>query len=191
MSYIIESVDKGSPAYRAGIKKGETLISVNGNPIDDILDYRFYTADEVLDIVLESNGKERSVHIVNRNYLPLGLNFSSYLMDSKHSCANHCVFCFIDQLPDGLRDTLYFRDDDHRLSFLMGNYITLTNLGEKDIEKIIRLRISPLNISVHTTNPELRVKMCRNKRAGNCLDIMKRFAAGGIMMNAQIVLCPG
>ena len=192
IGFTIKSVDAGSPAHRAGILPGEKLISVNGNPIEDVLDYRFHTAESELTLTLEDlSGEIRNVFIRNRNYLPLGLNFETYLMDEKRSCSNHCVFCFIDQLPPGLRETLYFKDDDMRLSFLLGNYITLTNLSEADIEKIIRLRISPVNISVHTTDPKLRVRMCRNPNAGKCLDIMTRWAQSGITMNCQIVLCPG
>ncbi|MBR4941087.1 MAG: DUF512 domain-containing protein, partial [Clostridia bacterium] len=192
MAFRIESVDPGSPAEKAGILSGEKLVSVNGNPIGDVLDYRYHTADPEFTLVLENEAGEcREVRIKNRSFRPLGLNFETYLMDEKRSCSNHCVFCFIDQLPKGLRDTLYFKDDDMRLSFLLGNYITLTNLDESDIEKIIRLRISPINISVHTTDPKLRVRMCRNPKAGQCLDIMKRFAENGIVMNCQIVLCPG
>ncbi|MDD6263123.1 MAG: DUF512 domain-containing protein [Clostridiales bacterium] len=192
MSFKIESVDAGSPAARAGIKAGEYLVSVNGNAIGDVLDYRYYTADPELSVTLANDGgEERTVHIRNRNYLPLGLNFSTYLMDEKRSCSNRCVFCFIDQLPSGLRESLYFKDDDMRLSFLMGNYITLTNLSDEDIDKIIRLRISPINISVHTTDPKLRVRMCRNPNAGKCFDIMRKLSDSGISMNCQIVLCPG
>ena len=192
MGFKIESVDAGSPAERAGILPGEKLISVNGNLIEDVLDYRYHTAESELSILLEGlSGEERTVTLRNRSYRPLGLNFETYLMDEKRSCSNHCVFCFIDQLPEGLRETLYFKDDDMRLSFLLGNYITLTNLSEADVEKIIRLRISPINISVHTTDPKLRVRMCRNPNAGKCLDIMTRFAQNGITMNCQIVLCPG
>ena len=192
MAFKIESVDPGSPAHRSGIRAGESLVSVNGNLIEDVLDYRYHTAEQQLDIVLaDENGNERTVHVRNRNYLPLGLNFSTYLMDEKRECSNHCVFCFIDQLPSGLRDTLYFKDDDMRLSFLLGNYITLTNLSDGDIAKIIRMRISPINISVHATDPKVRVRMCRNKNAGKCLEIMKNFADNGITMNCQIVLCPG
>lgn len=192
VGFKIESVDAGSPAERAGILPGEKLISVNGNLIEDVLDYRYHTAESELSILLEGlSGEERTVTLRNRSYRPLGLNFETYLMDEKRSCSNHCVFCFIDQLPEGLRETLYFKDDDMRLSFLLGNYITLTNLSEADVEKIIRLRISPINISVHTTDPKLRVRMCRNPNAGKCLDIMTRFAQNGITMNCQIVLCPG
>lgn len=192
MGFKIESVDAGSPAAKAGILPGEKLISVNGNPIEDVLDYRFHTAESELNVLLEGlSGKERNVFIRNRSFRPLGLNFETYLMDEKRSCSNHCVFCFIDQLPKGLRETLYFKDDDMRLSFLLGNYITLTNLSEADIEKIIRLRISPINVSVHATDPKLRVRMCRNPNAGKCLDIMTRWAESGITMNCQIVLCPG
>ncbi|MBQ5974015.1 MAG: DUF512 domain-containing protein [Oscillospiraceae bacterium] len=192
MAFKIESVDDASPAARAGVRPGEALVSVNGHPIGDVLDYRYYTSDRRLSVVLrDESGAERTVSVSNPDYRPLGLNFATYLMDEKRSCANHCVFCFIDQLPAGLRESLYFKDDDMRLSFLLGNYITLTNLSDADIEKILALRISPINISVHATDPKLRVRLCRNPRAGQCFDIMHRLAAGGITMNCQIVLCPG
>ncbi len=192
MSFKIVSVDPGSPADRAGISPGEKLVSVNGHEISDVLDYRYYTAGAIYEICIETpDGGLRTDIVRNPGYRPLGMNFETYLMDEKRSCANHCVFCFIDQLPKGLRETLYFKDDDMRLSFLQGNYITLTNLTDADIEKIIHLRISPINISVHTTDEKLRIRMCRNPNAGKCLEIMKKLARNGISMNCQIVLCPG
>lgn len=192
MAVRIKSVEPGSLADRAGINAGETLRKINANEISDVLDYRYYSADEKLTLTIgDIAGKNRDVKIRNPEYLPLGLEFDTYLMDKKHACKNKCVFCFIDQLPKGMRESLYFKDDDMRLSFLMGNYITLTNLSETDIEKIKKLRISPLNISVHTTNPDIRVKMLRNKNAGNCLNLMKELAASGITLNCQIVVCPG
>jgi putative radical SAM enzyme (TIGR03279 family) len=188
----IKSVESGSIADAAGILAGELLCSINENGISDVLDYRYYSADEKLILTIESpEGRKRRVRIRNPEYAPLGLEFETYLMDEKRSCTNKCVFCFIDQLPKGMRDSLYFKDDDMRLSFLMGNYITLTNLPDEDIKKIKKLRISPLNISVHTTNPDIRKKMINNKYAGNCLKIMKELGAAGITMNCQIVVCPG
>ncbi len=191
MSVMIAGVENGSPAYRAGIKQGETLVSINGEIIADVLDYRFYQNEERLVLeIADMSGKTRKVKIKKGEYDELGLLFDTYLMDEKRSCRNKCIFCFIDQLPKGLRDTLYFKDDDSRLSFLFGNYITLTNITEHEIERIIKMHISPVNISVHTTNPELRVKMMTNKNAGSVLSVIDRFNEAGIAMNCQLVLCP-
>ncbi len=192
MSVIIGDVEKGSCAYKAKIKPGDTLVSLNGNLIMDVLDYRFYQNNEKVTIeIINSKGKTKKIKIKKGEYDELGLIFDTYLMDQKHSCKNKCIFCFIDQLPKGLRKSLYFKDDDSRLSFLFGNYITLTNITEHEIERIIKMHISPINISVHTTNPELRVKMMTNKNAGNALQVIKRFNEAGIKMNSQLVLCPG
>jgi putative radical SAM enzyme (TIGR03279 family) len=188
----IQSVDTYSPAYKAGVKPGELLASINGHEIIDVLDYRFYSADDK--IVLETHtagGKVIIRRVKNPDYEPLGLNFDTYLMDKPKGCANKCVFCFIDQLPEGLRDTLYFKDDDARLSFLQGNYITLTNLSERELDRIIALRISPVHVSVHTTNPELRVQMMGNRLAADIMPRLKRLADGGIELHCQIVVCPG
>jgi len=191
MSSKISGVDPGSPAARAGLKAGETLLQIDGNAIRDVLDYKFYSYDARLNLkLLGKDGKNvRTVRVRKMEGEPLGINFESYLMDGMKRCSNNCVFCFIDQLPKGMRDTLYVKDDDARLSFLMGNYISLTNLSEADIERILKMHISPVNISVQTTNPELRVKMLRNPRAGEALKIMKRFADCGIIMNCQLVVC--
>ena len=187
MSVKIQSVDPRSPAAKAGIRAGETLVSINGNPINDTLDYGFYTFDRVLDFELDT----RSVTVKKKDdYDEIGLNFETYLMDKKQTCRNKCIFCFIDQLPSGMRETLYFKDDDSRLSFLQGNYITLTNMTDADIDRIIRMKLN-VNISVHTTNPELRVKMLSNKNAGKVLEYIPRMAENGISMNCQIVLCKG
>ena len=192
MSVRIDSVTKRSAAFRKGIRENDTLISINGNEIVDVLDYRFYQGESNLTVTfINKKGKEKTVKIKKKEYEELGLQFDSYLMDSQHSCKNKCVFCFIDQLPQGLRETLYFKDDDSRLSFLFGNYITLTNLTEHEISRIIKMHISPVNISVHTTNPELRCKMMNNRFAGESLDIIKRFDEAGIKMNFQLVLVPG
>lgn len=137
------------------------------------------------------DGTEHTVHVSKPLGGELGLDFETYLMDNAHSCANHCVFCFIDQMPPGMRPTLYFKDDDARLSFLMGNYMTLTNLSEREVQRIIHLHISPINVSVHATDPELRSFLLGNPRAGKTLEIMRRFSDGGITMNCQIVCCPG
>ena len=192
MSVIIKDVEKGSAAHKAHIKAGDTLVSLNGNIIMDVLDYRFYQNNEkIIAEIINSKGKIKKVKIKKGEYEEIGLQFDTYLMDEKRSCKNKCVFCFIDQLPKGLRDSLYFKDDDSRLSFLFGNYITLTNITEHEIERIIKMHISPINISVHTTNPDLRVKMMTNKNAGHVLDIMYRFNEAGIKMHSQLVLCPG
>lgn len=192
MAVVIAGVEKGSPAARAGITAGETLLTIGGNEIVDVLDYRFYMMERKLRLQLQGrDGSLREVTIRKGEYEDLGLLFDSYLMDRQRSCRNKCVFCFIDQMPPGMRDTLYFKDDDARMSFLYGNYITLTNLTGHDIERTIRMKISPINISVHTTNPELRCKMMNNRFAGEALQIMRRFADAGIVLNAQLVLCPG
>ncbi len=191
MSVIIASVEKNSPAGRKQIKAGDTLVTINKNEIMDVLDYQFYQRDTMLTLeYINSKGRVKSVKIKKNEQDELGLNFSSYLMDEKRSCKNKCVFCFIDQLPKGLRDSLYFKDDDSRLSFLFGNYITLTNITEHEIERIIKMHISPINISVHTTNPQLRVKMMNNRFAGDVLSIINRFNEAGIKINCQMVLVP-
>lgn len=193
MASKIVSVDAGSPAERAGLTAGETLLKIDGAAIRDVLDYKFYSYDARLTLqVLEPDGQTvREMRVRKREGEPLGLNFEHYLMDNMKRCSNKCVFCFIDQLPKGMRDTLYVKDDDARMSFLMGNYISMTNLSEADVDRILRMHISPVNISVQTTNPELRVKMLQNKRAGEALKIMDRFAEGGITMNCQLVVCKG
>lgn len=191
MSTIITAIDPHSPAERAGIRVGERLKAINGHPVVDVLDYRFYGYDAECDVVLEEKGQTRQVHIRKAEGRDLGLNFETYLMDTMHQCANHCVFCFVDQMPPGMRESLYVKDDDERLSFLLGNYTTLTNLSEREAQRIIDLHISPINVSVHTTNPRLRCTMLGNKQAHVSLDYMRRFGAAGIQMNGQIVVCPG
>ena len=187
----IKSVDPTSPLHGTA-QIGDTIVSINGNEILDVLDYKFFAYDRVLDVVLQRpDGERYTVHVKKPEGGDLGLDFGSYLMDAPRSCANACVFCFIDQLPRGMRKTMYFKDDDARLSFLLGNYITLTNLSAREVERIIALRVSPINVSVHTMNPELRCKMLRNPRAGESIEIMRRFAKAGIVMNCQIVCCPG
>lgn len=191
MENIISKIDELSPLHRR-VKPGDTLLAINGHEIVDVLDYKFYGYDPKVEVRLkQADGTEYTVKVKKAEGEDLGLEFETYLMDKPRSCANNCVFCFIDQLPKGMRRTMYFKDDDARLSFLMGNYITMTNLSEREIQRIIDLHISPINVSVHTTDPELRVKMLRSKNAGKCVDIMRRFAAGGITMNCQIVCCPG
>ena len=191
MSVTVKSVLKGSPAHRIGMRDGDTLVALNGNEIMDVLDYRFFENSEKLTVeFINAKGKIKQKKLKKKEYDELGLEFETYLMDKKHSCRNKCIFCFIDQLPKGLRNSLYFKDDDSRLSFLFGNYITLTNITEHEVERIIKMHISPINISVHTTNPDLRVKMMNNKNAGKALDIIYRFDEAGIKLNCQLVLVP-
>lgn len=189
MSVKISGVKPMSVCALKGITAGDELLKINGNEIMDVLDYDFYMAEQNITLTFKCfDGKYRVVKAENTN---CGLEFQTYLMDRQHHCKNGCIFCFIDQLPKGLRESLYFKDDDSRLSFLFGNYITLTNISEHEIERIIKMHISPVNISVHTMNPELRVQMMKNKNAGKSLEIIKRFADAGIQMNTQLVLCPG
>lgn len=187
----ITEVLNGSYADKVGIKPNDMLISVNSNAINDVLDYRFYIMEPRLVLTVTRNGQEMTFVINKEEYDDIGLEFSTYLMDEKKRCRNNCIFCFIDQNPKGMRETVYFKDDDERLSFLHGNYVTLTNLTESDIGRIIKMRISPINISVHTTNPALRVMMMRNRFAGDCLRFIKMLDDGGIAINAQLVLCKG
>ena len=187
----ITHVDKGSRAARAGIREGDVLCKIGDRDIRDVLDYRFFLAESTVTLKLLRDGEPLEVTIRKGQYDDIGLDFETALMDKKQSCHNKCIFCFIDQLPKGMRETLYFKDDDSRLSFLHGNYITLTNLHDCDIDRIIEMHISPINISVHTTNPELRVKMMHNKRAGDVLSYIKRLADAGISLCGQIVLCRG
>lgn len=192
MAVKIFDVTTGSHADKAGIKKGETLLSINSNEIVDVLDYRFYQVNRKLTLEVEDDNKNvRTIEMTKGEYEEIGLEFETYLMDKQHSCRNKCIFCFIDQLPKGMRESLYFKDDDSRLSFLFGNYITLTNITEHEIDRIIKMHISPINVSVHTTNPELRCKMMNNRFAGDTLKYLKRFADAGITLNCQIVSCPG
>ena len=187
----ITKVDADSLAEKAGILDGDLLVSLNGNAIKDVLDYRFYLACRHLSVEVLRKGEGHTFLIRKREYDDIGLSFETPLMDKKHTCKNGCIFCFIDQMPKGLRETLYFKDDDARLSFLHGNYITLTNLTDEDVNRIIKMRFSPINVSVHTTNPQLRVSMMRNKRAGEVLGYLGRLASAGLTLRAQIVLCRG
>ena len=191
MAVIIKDVEAGSVAERAGITAGSSLISINGNEIIDVLDYRFYQNDKRLKLKVLTENKLKTYRIRKSEYEELGLIFDTYLMDKQRSCKNKCIFCFIDQLPKGMRESLYFKDDDSRLSFLFGNYITLTNITEHEVERIIKLHISPVNISVHTTNPDLRCQMMKNRFAGDALKVLYRLADAGIDINCQLVLCPG
>ncbi len=183
----ILSVEKNSAAELAGIKAGEVLHSINDKEIFDSLDYGFYTAAKKLKIMLS----DRAISVTKQEFEPLGLTFDGDLFDGKRSCKNRCVFCFIDQLPKGMRKSLYLKDDDERLSFLMGNYITLTNLDERLVDRILKMKFSPLNISVHSMDPQLRCQLMGNPMAGEALSLIPRFAKAGISMNIQLVLSPG
>ncbi|MBE6705645.1 MAG: DUF512 domain-containing protein [Ruminococcaceae bacterium] len=185
-------IEKNSYAEKVGIMIGDELISVCGNEIRDVLDYRFYIMEKKITVEVERGGERLTFPIKKKDeYDDIGLEFETYLMDKKHSCKNKCVFCFIDQNPHGMRESIYFKDDDSRLSFFFGNYVTLTNLSDEEVDRIIKMRISPVNISVHTTNPELRCRMMKNPNSGTSLRYLQRFRDGEIMMNCQIVLCKG
>ncbi len=189
---LIKEVFRGSHADKAGIKGGDTLVSVNSHEIRDVLDYRYRTCAKILEIEYNRKGEKHTARILkNDEYDDIGLDFETYLMDEKQTCKNKCIFCFIDQNPPGMRESIYFKDDDSRLSFLMGNYVTLTNMTDADIDRIIEMKMSPVNISVHTMNPELRVKMMKNKHSGEVLSYIDRLADAGIELNFQIVLCKG
>lgn len=188
---IINDIVPGSIAEELGLLAGDVVVSINGNPVEDVLDYRFVCKEEYLDILIRRGNEEGVFEVEKDADEDLGIIFEDGLMDEYHSCCNKCIFCFIDQMPPNMRDTLYFKDDDERLSFLQGNYITLTNLNDEDVERIIRYRLSPINISIQTMNPELRCKMLNNRFAGDSLKILDRFYEAGIIMNAQIVLCEG
>ena len=187
----ITEVLGGSIADKSGILPGDILIAINDNEINDVLDYRFYLTERKVVLTLDRGGEGYDVKIKKGEYDDIGLEFETPLMDEKHSCRNQCIFCFIDQNPEGLRESLYFKDDDSRLSFIHGNYVTLTNMSQCDVDRIIKMRMSPINISIHTTNPELRVKMMKNRFAGQVLKYLDDFANAGLSMCGQIVLCRG
>ena len=190
--HIITGIVPGSIADELGVGAGDRLLSINGQEIEDIFDYQFYSEDEELLLLIEKpDGEQWELEIEKDADEQIGLEFDSGLMDEYRSCRNKCIFCFIDQMPEGMRDTLYFKDDDSRLSFLQGNYVTLTNMSDHDIERIIRYRLEPINISFQATNPELRCRMLNNRFAGDALRKVDRLFAGGIEMNGQIVLCKG
>lgn len=186
----IKYVEPESIAFEAGIEEGDKLITINGSDFHDILEYRYLTAEyEVTLEILKKDGSTEIVTVEN-DYEDLGIEFAEGLIDEAQSCRNKCIFCFIDQLPKGMRETVYFKDDDTRLSFLQGNYVTLTNMSDEEIDRLIEMRVSPINISVHATEPKLREMMLGNRFAGKCYQIMKKFAENNICMNCQIVLCP-
>lgn len=191
MKNIVKKVDEGSIAEEVGIEVGDILLSINETPIDDIIDYKYLAVDEEIVLEIEKQDGEIWEIEVEKEYgEDLGLEFQGGIMDKAKSCSNKCMFCFIDQLPKGMRDTLYFKDDDSRLSFLQGNFVTLTNMKDEDIDRIIKYKISPINISVHTTNPELRVKMLKNRFAGSIMERLKKLRDAEIEMHAQIVCIP-
>ena len=191
MLNTVTNVDKWSPVHRH-VHSGDALVAINGHEIEDVLDYRYWSYEERLTLtVRRPDGSEHTVKVRKEAGEDLGLDFDEYLMDKPWGCSNHCVFCFVDQLPRGMRKSLYFKDDDARLSFLTGSYITLTNLSEREFERICALRISPINVSVHATNPEMRAKLMGNPKAADIMTPLKRLADAGITMNCQIVCCPG
>ena len=189
MPVLIKSVIENSPCYKE-ICDGDMLVAIDGHEIKDVLDYMYYSTKKKLKLIIIRDGVSHTVKVKKEQYEDLGLEFETFLMDREMHCRNKCIFCFIDQLPKGMRKALYFKDDDARLSFLVGNYATLTNMSEEDIDRIIKLKISPINISVHATDPKVRVEMMKNPSAAKCYDIMKRFYDNGIEMKGQIVLCP-
>lgn len=191
MAVVVEGVQENSPAQKAGFQAGDRIISIDGEEITDFLDYTFYATKEKIKVSYERDGKLKKKTVRKDEYEDLGLEFATYLMDQHRRCANNCIFCFVDQMPPGMRDSLYFKDDDARLSFLFGNYITLTNMSQRDIDRIIKMKISPINVSVHTTDPQLRCSMMGSRFAGRALETLYKFADAGIKLNCQLVLCPG
>ncbi|MEH2958576.1 DUF512 domain-containing protein [Candidatus Merdisoma sp. JLR.KK006] len=190
--HIIHQIEPGSIAEELELEPGDVLVSVNGQNIHDIFDYHYLINEEYLELLIRKpDGEEWELEIEKEYEDDLGIVFENGLMDEYRSCRNKCMFCFIDQLPKGMRDTLYFKDDDSRLSFLQGNYVTLTNMSDEDVERIIRYHLSPINISFHTMNPELRCKMLNNRFAGDALEKVEKFYEAGISMNGQVVLCKG
>ena len=190
--HVIDRILPGSIAEELEVEPGDVLLSVNGHEIEDVFDYHYYTNEEYLTAVIrKKSGEEWELDIEKEYEDDLGIEFENGLMDDYKSCHNKCIFCFIDQMPKGMRETLYFKDDDSRLSFLQGNYVTLTNMSDHDIDRIIKYRLSPINISFQTTNPGLRCKMLNNRFAGEALKKADRFYDAGITMNGQIVLCRG
>ena len=190
--HVIKAVEPGSIAEELELVPGDVLVSVNGQPVGDVLDYHYLINEEYLEILVrKADGEEWELEIEKEYEEDLGIEFENGLMDDYRSCSNKCIFCFIDQLPKGMRKTLYFKDDDSRLSFLQGNYVTLTNMSDADVERIITYRLEPVNISFQTMNPELRCRMLQNRFAGDALKKAQRFYEAGIVMNGQIVLCKG
>ncbi len=188
--HVIRAVAPGSIAEELELMPGDIVLSINGQEIEDVFDYHFLINDDYIEMLVRTADGEEELLEIEKDYdEDIGITFESSLMDQYRSCSNKCVFCFIDQLPKGLRETMYFKDDDSRLSFLQGNYITMTNMKDEDLDRLIRYKLEPINVSVHTTNPELRKKMLGNRFAGKIMDQLKKLYDGGIIMNAQIVLC--
>ena len=189
---VISDVLPGSPAERAGLSKGDVLLSIDGEPVIDLVDYEHLTASDRLTLeIIKENGSCEQIDLEKEDYEPLGLSFATSLMDNMRTCKNHCVFCFIDQMPKGGRSSLHVKDDDWRMSFVMGNYVTLTNLDERELDRVIRRRVSPLYVSLHASDPEVRRAMMKNPHAGDILPQLKRLADAGLQFHLQIVLCPG
>ncbi len=185
-------MDPGSPAAHAGVRPGEALLAINGEPVHDLIDYEYLTAQAQLELaLLAPDGARRAVRVAKRDEEPLGLGFATSLMSDMRTCSNRCIFCFVDQMPRGVRESLSVKDDDWRLSFIMGNYVTLTNVSEEEFSRILRRRVSPLYVSVHATEPELRVRMMRNRTAGRLMERLERLAGAGLRFHAQVVCCPG
>ena len=188
--HVIANVEPGSIAEELELEAGDILLEINGNNIEDVFDYHYFMNEEYVELLVrKADGEEWELEIEKEFEEDLGLSFENGMMDDYRHCTNKCIFCFIDQMPPGMRETLYFKDDDTRLSFLQGNYVTLTNLKEKDVEKIIKYKLSPINISFQTTNPQLRCKMLHNRFAGESLKIVDKLIEAGITINGQIVLC--
>ncbi|MBE5876889.1 MAG: DUF512 domain-containing protein [Lachnospiraceae bacterium] len=192
VEHIIDKVESGSIAEELEMEVGDVLLEINGQRIEDIFDYQYYTQDEYIEVLIRKPSGEEWLLEIDKEYdEDLGISFENGLMDDYRSCHNKCIFCFIDQMPKGMRETLYFKDDDSRLSFLQGNYVTLTNMSDEDVDRIIKYHLSPINVSFQTTNPELRCKMLNNRFAGQALEKAWKLAKAGITMNGQIVLCKG
>ena len=190
--HVISRVLPGGIGEELELEPGDVLVSINGQPIEDVFDYRYLMNDEYVELLIKKpDGEEWELEVEKEYEDDLGLEFENSLMDEYRSCSNHCMFCFIDQMPPNMRETLYFKDDDSRLSFLQGNYVTLTNMSDYDLERIIRFHLSPINVSFQTMNPELRCKMLHNRFAGEALKKVDRLYEGGVIMNGQIVLCKG
>lgn len=190
--HVISRVLPGSIGEELELEPGDILVSINGQPVEDVFDYRYLMNDELVELLIRKrNGEEWELEVEKDYEEDLGVEFENSLMDDYRSCSNHCIFCFIDQMPPGMRETLYFKDDDSRLSFLQGNYVTLTNMSDYDLERIIKFHLSPINVSFQAMNPELRCKMLHNRFAGDALKKVDRLYEGGVTMNGQIVLCKG
>ena len=190
--HVISRVLPGSIGEELELEVGDILVSINGQPVEDVFDYRYLMNDELVELLIrKKNGEEWELEVEKDYEEDLGVEFENSLMDDYRSCSNHCIFCFIDQMPPGMRETLYFKDDDSRLSFLQGNYVTLTNMSDYDLERIIKFHLSPINVSFQTMNPKLRCKMLHNRFAGDALKKVDRLYEGGVTMNGQIVLCKG